>query len=109
MNLLIHVNNEKLKRLLRSWVNPGPKHRKLRKGQIVAKLGPGALLMRYDHDTLRLLEYLKGYNPKDVAVYKVEELDEKAIQEEVGGIVIFRPYAPRARKNHLSIERGGKP
>lgn len=75
----------------------------------MAKLGPGALLMRYDHDTMRLLEYLKGCNPKDVAVYKVEELDKKAIQEEVGYIIFIRPYAPRARKNHLSIERGGKP
>ena len=97
MNLLIHVNNEKLKRLLRSWVNPGPKHRKLKKGQIVAKLGPGALLMRYDHDTLRLLEHLKGVNLKDVTVYKVEEFDATAIQEELGHIVYFRPYAPRAR------------
>jgi hypothetical protein len=48
-------------------------------------------------DILRLLKYLKGGYMKDVAVYRVEELDAMAIREELGSIVHTRPYAPRKR------------
>ena len=76
MYLIIHGSTERLKRLLRSWVNPGPKHRRLREGSIVAKLGPGTLMMKLDDFTIRLLAGEKGRYPREVTLYLAQDVSE---------------------------------
>ena len=76
MYLIIHGSTERLKRLLRSWTNPGPKHRKLREGQIVAKLGPGTLLMKFDRDTIHLLAFQKDLHPSEVTLYVAQDVSQ---------------------------------
>ena len=76
MYLLIHGSTERSKRLLRSWVNPGPKHRRLREGSLIAKLGPGTLLMKLDDYTIRLLAFEKGRYPKEITLYLADDVSE---------------------------------
>ena len=76
MYLIIHGSTERSKRLLRSWVNPGPKHRRLREGSLIEKLGPGTLLMKLDDYTIHLLAFEKGRYPQEITLYLATDVSE---------------------------------
>ncbi|MCK4582370.1 hypothetical protein KAU18_03570 [Candidatus Bathyarchaeota archaeon] len=78
MQFLVHVKTENLRRLLASWWNPSKSHRKLREGQMIAKLSGRTYIMDDRGETLALLTDLKGRHPETVLIY---EIKEKSIDE----------------------------
>ena len=97
--LFVNRANRNLIRLMNSWNNPGSRHRKLPQGTIIEKLGSNALLMSDDTFSVRLLQWLKGRDRDDVSIFKVEELTESELGDELlsRGIIslgIIRPPTP---------------
>ncbi len=81
MYLIIHGRSERSKRLLRSWVNPGPKHRRVLEGSIVAKLGPGTLMLKMNKYTIHLVTNEKGRHPSEVTLYVAHDVSTDRLYE----------------------------
>ena len=71
------------KRMFLSWINPGPKHKKIPKGMILKKMASNILLFSDSLEGLRLIAYHILREPARFKIYEINELTSKELEKRI--------------------------
>ena len=87
MTFLVYGKTESLRRLFLSWINPGPKQRRLPEDVEIMKLNsPRTILLSESDYTRRLvLDLLERYL-SDVQAFYVKEISSQELRERIEGM-----------------------